>query len=357
MHLTKPVVFALTFLAFCVCFTGCTTTPRIGSIAPRTGDEIVVAGKYIHTGTPVVLWTDPGGYDAYRVERRFSPLDKADWKTSSEEVKRLDMPNRYNMRKTNLTPDEIERLRGGGWDLPTLQNTVDQFVIHYDVCGTSRQCFKVLHDIVCLSVHFMLDLDGTIYQTLDLKERAWHATTSNSRSIGIEIANMGAYASPTNSRLAQWYKKDADSKMRITIPEDFGDSGIRTPNFVGHPARNDLVNGVIQGKELWQYDFTPEQYRALTHLVAALCTTFPKMKCDYPRDVEGKLIPRKLAAPDLEKYEGILGHYHVQLDKTDPGPALNWDKVIGNARKLMAGEKIETGKKPDTSLGHMRQRD
>ena len=39
----------------------------------------------------------------------------------------------------------------------------------------------------------MLDLDGTIYQTLDLKERAWHATTSNSRSVGIEIANIGAY--------------------------------------------------------------------------------------------------------------------------------------------------------------------
>jgi N-acetyl-anhydromuramyl-L-alanine amidase AmpD len=37
----------------------------------------------------------------------------------------------------------------------------------------------------------MLDLDGTIYQTLDLKERASHATIANSRSIGIEIANMG----------------------------------------------------------------------------------------------------------------------------------------------------------------------
>ena len=39
----------------------------------------------------------------------------------------------------------------------------------------------------------MLDLDGTIYQTLDLKEGAWHATVANGRSIGIEIANIGAY--------------------------------------------------------------------------------------------------------------------------------------------------------------------
>jgi N-acetylmuramoyl-L-alanine amidase len=34
----------------------------------REGDEIVVAGQFFHTGTKVVLWMDPGGYDAYRFE-------------------------------------------------------------------------------------------------------------------------------------------------------------------------------------------------------------------------------------------------------------------------------------------------
>ena len=48
-----------------------------------------------------------------------------------------------------------------------LQQVVDQFVIHFDVCGTSRRCFEVLQDKRGLSVHFMLDIDGTIYQTLD----------------------------------------------------------------------------------------------------------------------------------------------------------------------------------------------
>ena len=37
----------------------------------REGDEIIVAGQFFHSGTKVVLWLDPGGYDAYRVERRF----------------------------------------------------------------------------------------------------------------------------------------------------------------------------------------------------------------------------------------------------------------------------------------------
>src|SRR5262249_31974465 len=182
-------------------FAGCATAPRPGAHEARTGDEIVVAGQFFHTGTPVVLWMDPGGYDAYRVERRFSPIENSDWEHSTGEVENLKSPNRFNIRRAGLTDDEIERVRGGGWDLPLLQKVVDQFVIHFDVCGVSQQCFKVLHDRRDLSVHFMVDLDGTIYQTLDLKERAWHATTSNNRSVGIEIANMGAYTSDESKTL------------------------------------------------------------------------------------------------------------------------------------------------------------
>src|SRR5512142_979509 len=107
----------LTFFLVTACHTG----PPIGSIARRTGDEIVVAGQFVHTGTRVVLWMDPGGYDAYRVERRFGPIDKSNWEASHAEVKDLDMPNRYNMRSRGLSDEEIERVRGGGWDLPLLQ--------------------------------------------------------------------------------------------------------------------------------------------------------------------------------------------------------------------------------------------
>src|SRR5690606_29470900 len=113
----------------------------------RHGDEIVAAGQYVRIGAPVVRWTDPDGYDAYRVERRFAPWEESDWKTSEEAVARLNSPNRYNMRRTpEMSAEEIERVRGGGWDLPLLQEVVDQFVYHYDVAGTSRQCFRILHD-------------------------------------------------------------------------------------------------------------------------------------------------------------------------------------------------------------------
>ena len=327
-------------LLIALVISGCATRP--GTFAPRKGDEIVVAGKYVHTGTPVVLWTDPGGYDAYRVERRFAPLAESDFETTKEKVKDIKSPARYNMRKGDLTPEEVERVRGGGWDLPTLQRVVDQFVLHFDVAGTSRTCFKVLHDNRGLSVHFMLDVDGTLYQTLDLKERAWHATTSNNRSVGIEIANMGAYPLKDNKTLDEWYKKDASGHTVMTIPARYGEHPVRTPNFHGKPVRRDPVVGVVQGHELKQYDYTREQYEALAHLTAALSSVFPKIHCDYPRGADGKLITKKLPDPELNKYEGVMGHYHIQTNKTDPGPAMQWDYVIGKARKLM-GHRAEHG--------------
>ena len=88
-----------------------------GAVLPRQGDEIVVAGQLFHTGTRVVLWMDPDGYDAYRVERRFAPFEESSWEKSSEANKYLETPNRYGLRKGPLSPDQIESFRGGGWDL------------------------------------------------------------------------------------------------------------------------------------------------------------------------------------------------------------------------------------------------
>ena len=354
VHLPSPIQI-LSVLAAAALFAGCQTAPLPGTFAPRKGDEIVVAGQFVHTGTRVVTWMDPGGYDAYRVERRFGPIDKASWETSHAEVKALGSPNRYNLRSSGLSSNEVERVRGGGWDLPLLQRVIDQFVLHFDVCGTSRQCFKVLQDGRALSVHFMLDLDGTLYQTLDLKERAWHATSSNARSVGIEIANMGSYSVNERNPLAQWYAKEPNGQTRITIPAQYGDGGIFTKDFVGHPARPEPIKGEIQGKQLVQYDFTPQQYQALIKLTATLSKALPQIKCDYPRDAAGKLITAKLPDAELAAYKGVMGHFHIQTNKVDPGPAFQWDYVIGGARKLLSCGGLSP-MADETSKGHLRAR-
>jgi N-acetylmuramoyl-L-alanine amidase len=314
-----------------------------GAHVKRKGDEIVVAGQFFHSGTPVVLWMDPGGYDAYRVERRFVPYAESDWETSRPHLGAGSTPNRYGARAANLTPDQLERVRGGGWDLPTLQSNVDQIVLHFDMAGTSRVCFKILQDVRDLSVHFMLDLDGTVYQTLDLKERARHATISNNRSVGIEIANIGSYGTTEKDPLADWYKQDAAGRTIITIPQRYGPAPERTTNFAGRPARREMIVGEVQGRELRQYDFTPEQYKALAKLTASLCSIFPQINCDYPRESDGSLMTHKIPDADFKDFHGVLGHYHVQTNKVDPGPALQWDYVIGEARRLL-------GKPPQRSV-------
>jgi N-acetyl-anhydromuramyl-L-alanine amidase AmpD len=312
---------------------------------PRRGDEIMAAGQLFHTGTRVILWTDPGGYDAYRTERRFAPWDQASYEASKKQDPEIaaNGPARYNIRRKQIDPETFDRIRGGGWDLPTLQKCIDQFVIHYDCCGTSQFCFKVLQDERALSVHFMLDLDGTIYQTLDLKERAWHATRSNDRSIGIEIANIGAYQNLT--MLSEWYSRDSNGQLRVTIPHRFGDGGLQHPGLVLRPARNQLITGEIQGTQFHQYDLTPQQYEALTRLTATLCTVFPRITADAPREPDGRVINHVLSDAQWANYQGVLGHYHVDLQKEDPGPAFDWDKVLTGARKLMSPEALAINQK------------
>jgi N-acetyl-anhydromuramyl-L-alanine amidase AmpD len=304
---------------------------EVGRVIERHGDEIMVAGRLVRTGAPVVLWFDPGGYDAYRVERRFVPQEEAGWDVIKEAI---GSPNRYSLRREGLDDATLERVRGGGWTLEDVQSTVDQFVLHYDVCGTSRQCFKILHDRRGLSVHFLLDIDGTIYQTLDVKERAWHATKANDRSVGVEIAHIGAYESVEGSPLEAWYAPDALGP-RVNLPAWMGDGGVRTPGFVGRPATPTPARGTINGNSLVQHDFTPEQYDSLIKLTAALCAVLPELECDYPRGEDGLVLDRAMTDEEFSAFRGVLGHWHVQENKVDPGPAMDWDRVVDGARALL----------------------
>src|ERR1041385_1157199 len=119
------------------------TSNRPGMPLVRSGDEIVVCGQLFHTGTPVVLWMDAGGYDAYRLEKHFPtpPATRPASGPTSRPWQRDTLRPRYSQRKSPLTDEEVELTRNGNWTLPLLQDKVDQFVLHYDVAGLSRTCF------------------------------------------------------------------------------------------------------------------------------------------------------------------------------------------------------------------------
>ena len=281
-----------------------------------------MCGEPVDVGVPVVTWKDPGGWDGH-LETCFFDRTRVLPRTPAEGC---DEPLRYGPRR-NLAGDIAAEVSAGGWTRALLQRQVEQVVVHYDECGTSRRCFEVLHDLRGLSCHLLLDLDGTLYQTLDLAERARHAGGANDRSIGIEIAHEGPLE--LHPDLAARYRKEGERTVL-----DLGEraSDLRTKGFVVRPARAEPVSGRIQQKVYTQYDFTDEQYRTLARLLEALSRLFPRVALEAPRDAAGALRLEALSREELAAFRGVLGHFHVTSAKQDPGPAFDWARALGGTR-------------------------
>jgi N-acetylmuramoyl-L-alanine amidase len=106
-------------------------------------------------------------------------------------------------------------------------------VIHHTSDDTAAQALATLTSPAReVSAHYLVGRDGTIWQLVDERKRAWHAGASrwgadtdvNSSSIGIELDNDGYEPFP-DAQVAALLALLADLKERWRIP---------TANFVGH---------------------------------------------------------------------------------------------------------------------------
>ncbi|KIC18794.1 N-acetylmuramoyl-L-alanine amidase [Leisingera sp. ANG-Vp] len=75
-------------------------------------------------------------------------------------------------------------------------------VLHYTAMGSAQAALERLCDPVAeVSAHYLIGADGTLWQMVAEDKRAWHAGAGewhgkddiNSRSIGIELDNLGAH--------------------------------------------------------------------------------------------------------------------------------------------------------------------
>lgn len=280
-----------------------------------TSEEIVVCGEGIHADAPVVRWFDQGGYSFYDP----GPVRSSDGPVGL----------RYQPGRSWADP-------GSSIDRQQLAENIDVLVVHYDACGFSRRCYELLHDEVVLSAHFLLDVDGTIYQTMDLRDQAWHARFVNPRSIGVEMAQIGVYPVDESGddphKKRRWYIRDK-GRLRLQIPVEFGDPRIRTPGSF-FSSRSEPVEGMIHGVRWKQVDFTPQQYASLARLTAALRRVFPRIALAAPRTPDGYIRNDHLTRPELDAFKGILGHYHITTERNDPGPAFDWDRYMRAVREV-----------------------
>lgn len=258
----------------------------LGPVGPiRPSGELIICERRIKIDAPLVNWQDAPQFSAYRLcgyrGAHGEPPGPYPFNPARGMERRL---SRYRLRK---------ELQGRRNDEATLKRLIRQCVIHHDGAESSADCFHILHDERGLSAHFLVDNDGTIYQTLDLGDLAFHAQSANSSSIGIEVCNRGRVELPSSA--ASRRGRDA---QRVSI----------------------------HGYDYLAWTFTEAQYISLGKLLRALLRIFPLLPCAYPRDAG--LIQTALAQP--ERFAGVLGHYHLSLRKWDPG-CFDFDRLVRSA--------------------------
>jgi len=254
---------------------------------------IVVCDKKYDIGTRVVLWNEPGGFSAY---------DTTAYETQNRKTGKMEVVKgkRYKSRLA----------LGGTPDLAKLKKIVWQFGLHHSGLYRSKDTFETLQQRG-LSVHFICDDDGTIYQCLDVRERAFHIGGNNAMSVGIEI----------------------DSRAAAGQYPDAYDEAHQKKYKVG-PRKVKL--DTIHGMKLKGFDYSDAQYNALIKLAKGLVEIFPLIKPDFARE-KGEIIKTQLAEP--KKHQGFICHFQVTTDKIDP-IAFDFDRFLKGIGTVVVNKEI-----------------
>jgi hypothetical protein len=252
-------------------------------------NSIVICGFEFDIGSRVVLWEEKSGFNGYDVSTKIYTVKRR---------RNIEISGkRYGRRSWSI-----------GNNPKQLQKIVTQFFIHHDGLYRSKDTFNVLHNQRGLSAHFLLDDDGILYQTLDLKEKAYHAGVNNVMSVGIEIASRADV-----NRFPNAYDKKHQEKY---------DVGSR------YKRRDNIQGGFVEG-----FEYNDKQYATLIRLGIVLTHVFPKMggiMADFPRTKSGKVIKSVIKNP--KKHTGFICHYNSSKSKWDP-VAFDHDRFLSGVRQ------------------------
>jgi hypothetical protein len=303
--------------------------------------NIIACGKPVDIGTRVVLWSEKGGF--------VCPNKRGRINCTQHDPALNDAPTQG---------EENYRIENQETAYRELQQEVYQLVLHYDVCYCSWQCHQVMRDSTFKGSQFYLDIDGTLYQTCDLY---WKTNTGpaddrigNERSVHVEMANLSWEALKEESTLynvpRDQYQK-IKGQWQLLLPEKYRNK-IRTPNFTAIPSRTHPERGYlsrrVNDKMVRMWDYTEEQYLAVTHLARGINKLLPGIKLKVPFDKKSSRVPLDKIR-NFSSFAGILGHCHIQKGnspgvgrKYDPGSAFNWGRLRKELLKEDALQLAET---------------
>jgi hypothetical protein len=263
-------------------------------VQPR--GNLIIGGQVFNVDAPVVNWRE-NGWDATSercIPTRTESAPPCLPAAGGRHVPYGNLPIPYTARYSTRPSLRSPKWNGGkNPSYEAVRATIKQFVVHHDGCSSADMCFNVLQNERGLSCHFLLDNDGTIYQTIDLGLMAYHAADWNLYSIGVELCNRGdAFKEP-----------------------NYYASGRAGP-------RRDTRNCKINGHTIKSFDYTPAQYDAFRRLCRELLKLFPNLPAEYPQSSPGEQAWETLhnAGVERERYAGYIGHYHLTAQKWDPGP-------------------------------------
>src|SRR5262245_32719066 len=136
----------------------------------RPSGNLIIGGQTFKVDAPIVNWHEPPYWDATREVCIPTVTDPSPQCVGGVPYT---LPGQTYTRRYALRP--TLRQYGNNPKYEAVKSVVRQFVVHHDGCSSSDMCFSVLQNERGLSVHFMIDNDGTIYQTIDLGLMAYHA--------------------------------------------------------------------------------------------------------------------------------------------------------------------------------------
>ncbi len=188
----------------------------------------------------------------------------------------------------------------------------DLIVLHFTAGGSVDGAYQSwLSTQERVATAYLVDMEGHIYEVFDPACWACHLGVAaahnpgyrqDRRSIGIEIVNWGGVKLDTNEQLNCWPNQYRTRYCRLN----------ETSRYVRKSFR---------GLEYFAA-FPEAQQEAVCRLARSLCDQFGIAK-QIPSEVERD----RLNWAYFDNYRGVASHQNFHPEKTDIGPAFDWERL------------------------------